>query len=397
MTDVDTAVIVVAAGRGSRAQTSATTPKQYRMLAGMTVLGRTLRALSGHSAVTTIVPVIHPDDKSMFDDVRKYLDRSIAPPVHGGATRQASVLAGLQALNDDNPPRNVLIHDAARPFLSPDLIDRVIASLAENEGALPALPVSDTLKRGRDGKVGETVARDGLFAAQTPQGFQYGAILAAHEAAAAAGKEDFTDDAAIAEWHGLHVALVRGAARNTKLTSNEDFTMAEQFLRENGNAPGGDWRFGHGYDVHCFAIGDHVTLCGIDIPHERKLDGHSDADVALHALTDAILGAIGDGDIGTHFPPSDPQWRGAESHVFLRDAASRVKAKGGRIANVDVTIICEEPRIGPHREAMCSQIAEILDIEVGRVSVKATTSEGLGFTGRREGIAAQATASVWLP
>lgn len=397
MTDVDTAVIVVAAGRGSRAQTSsATTPKQYRVLAGMTVLGRTLKALSNHSAVTTIVPVIHPDDRSMFDDVRKHLGRSIAPPVHGGATRQASVLAGLQALTD-NPPRNVLIHDGARPFLPQDLIDRVIDSLAENEGALPALPVSDTLKRGENGKVGETVPRDDLFAAQTPQGFQYAAILAAHEAAAAAGREDFTDDAAIAEWHGLHVALVRGAAGNTKLTSNEDFAMAEQRLRENGNAPGGDWRFGHGYDVHCFAVGDHVTLCGIDVPHERKLHGHSDADVGLHALTDAILGAIGDGDIGTHFPPSDPQWRGAESHVFLRDAASRVQAKGGRIANVDVTIICEEPRIGPHREAMCSKIADILDIDVGRVSVKATTTESLGFTGRREGIAAQATASVWLP
>lgn len=397
MTDVETAVIVVAAGRGSRAQTSsAMTPKQYRVLAGMTVLERTLKALSNHSAVTIIVPVIHPDDRSMFDDVRKHLDRSIAPPVHGGATRQASVRAGLQALKD-NPPRNVLVHDGARPFVSQALIDRVIDSLAENEGALPALPVSDTLKRSRDGKVGETVARDDLFAAQTPQGFRYAAILAAHEAAAAAGRDDFTDDAAIAEWHGLHIALVRGAARNTKLTSNEDFAMAEHLLRESGNTHGGDWRFGHGYDVHCFAIGDHVTLCGIDIPHERMLHGHSDADVGLHALTDAILGAIGDGDIGTHFPPSDPQWRGAESHVFLRDAASRVQAKGGRIANVDVTVICEEPRIGPHREAMCSRIAEILDIEVGRVSVKATTSEGLGFTGRREGIAAQATASVWLP
>lgn len=397
MTDVDTAVIVVAAGRGSRAQTSpATTPKQYRVLAGMTVLGRTLKALLDHSAVTTIVPVIHPDDRPMFDDVCKHLGRSIAPPVHGGATRQASVHAGLQALKN-NPPRNVLIHDGARPFLPQDLIDRVIDSLAENEGALPALPVSDTLKRGKNGKVGETVPRDDLFAAQTPQGFQYTAILAAHEAAAAAGRNDFTDDAAIAEWHGLPIALVRGAAGNTKLTSNEDFAMAEHLLRENGNAPGGDWRFGHGYDVHCFTIGDHVTLCGIDVPHERKLDGHSDADVGLHALTDAILGAIGDGDIGTHFPPSDPQWNGAESHVFLSDAASRVQAKGGRIANVDVTIICEEPRIGPHREAMCSRIAEILDIDVGRVSVKATTSEGLGFTGRREGIAAQATASVWLP
>lgn len=397
MTDVHTAVIVVAAGRGSRAQTSSeSTPKQYRMLAGTSVLGRTLSALSDHSAVNTIVPVIHPDDRSMFDDVRKHLGRSIAAPVHGGATRQASVRAGLQALQDE-PPQNVLIHDAARPFISQDLVSRIIDSLAENEGALPALPVSDTLKRGANGTVGETVPRDGLYAAQTPQGFHYTAILAAHEAAAAAGREDFTDDAAIAEWHGLRVALVEGAAHNIKLTSNEDFAMAEQRLRSDDATPGGDWRFGHGYDVHGFANGDHVTLCGIDIPHERTLHGHSDADVGLHALTDAILGAIGDGDIGTHFPPSDPQWRGADSHVFLGDAASRVVAKGGRIANVDVTIICEEPRIGPHRQAMCSRIADILDIDVGRVSVKATTTEKLGFTGRREGIAAQATASVWLP
>jgi len=397
MTDVHTAIIVVAAGRGSRAKTSTTTtPKQYRMLAGVSVLGRTLSALSDHSAIETIVPVIHPDDRSMFDDIRKHLGQSIAAPVHGGATRQASVLAGLQALQD-NPPQNVLIHDGARPFLSPDLIDRIIDSLAENEGALPALPVSDTLKRGANGAVGETVPRDGLYAAQTPQGFHYAAILAAHEAAAAAGREDFTDDAAIAEWHGLHVALVEGTAHNIKLTSNEDFAMAEQRLRSDAAAPGGDWRFGHGYDVHGFSNGDHVTLCGIDIPHERTLHGHSDADVGLHALTDAILGAIGDGDIGTHFPPSDPQWRGADSHVFLSDAGSRVASKGGRIANVDVTIICEEPRIGPHREAMCSRIAEILDIDVERVSVKATTTESLGFTGRREGIAAQATASVWLP
>ncbi len=397
MTDADTAVIVVAAGRGARAQTSSeTTPKQYRLLAGMSVLERTLRALSNHSAVTTIVPVIHPDDRSMFDDIVKHLDRSIAEPVRGGATRQASVLAGLQALNG-KPPRNVLIHDAARPFVPQDLIDRVIETLEGHQGALPALPVSDTLKRGENNKVCETVPRDGLFAAQTPQGFRYAAILAAHEAAAATGRADFTDDAAIAEWHGLQVALVRGAPRNTKLTSNEDFAMAEQHLGTSKSLPGGDWRLGHGYDVHSFAAGDHVTLCGIEIPHERRLHGHSDADVGLHALTDAILGAIGDGDIGTHFPPSDPQWRGTQSHVFLRDAKSRVAAKGGRIANVDVTIICEEPRIGPHRDAMRSSIAEILDIEVGRVSVKATTTESLGFAGRREGIAAQATASIWLP
>lgn len=397
MTGTRTAVVIVAAGRGSRAQVAGSSaPKQYRHLGGTSVLSRTFRAFADAAAITLIQPVIHRDDHDMFAEAGIGPSAKMLAPVDGGTTRQASVLAGLGALAGDRPDK-VLIHDGARPFVDAPLIQRVIQALDTHAGAIPALPVADTLKRGQDGLISETVARDDLYAAQTPQGFRYDAILAAHEAAASNGRDDFTDDAALAEWHGLDVAIVQGAARNTKLTTSEDFLMAELSLSDADPVPGGEWRSGHGFDVHGFADGDHVTLCGVDVPHNRSLHGHSDADVAMHALTDAILGAIGDGDIGSHYPPSDPQWKGAASHIFLSGAAARVADRRGRIVNVDVTIICEAPRIGPHRDAMRARLAEILEIDIGRISVKATTTEGLGFTGRREGIAAEATASVWLP
>ena len=388
------AALVVAAGRGARAARAGGLPKQYVALAGVPVLRRTLDALVAVHAIDVVQVVIHPDDGSSYEAaVAPVLDK-LLPPVLGGATRQASVKAGLEALAR-LAPDVVLIHDAARPFVAPGLVDRLVAALDRWDGAIPGLQLSDTLKRARaDGSIEATVARDGLWRAQTPQGFRFAAILAAHRAAATAGRHDFTDDAAIAEWQGLGVALVDGSERNIKLTTAEDLVMAERVL-SGPSLP--DIRTGTGFDVHRFATGDHVWLCGVRIPHTHRLDGHSDADVALHALTDALLGAIADGDIGKHFPPSEPRWKGAASHMFLEDAARRVRERGGRISNVDLTILCEAPRIGPHRDAMRSAIAGMLAIAVERVGVKATTTEQLGFTGRREGIAAMATATVVMP
>ena len=297
---------------------------------------------------------------------------------------------GLEALEAHAPDR-VLIHDAVRPFVTADIIDRVLDALAHAPGAIAAVPVADTLKQAGPGqRIAATLERAGLWRAQTPQGFRFAEILAAHAAAAAAGKTDLTDDAAVAEWAGLPVALVMGAETNRKLTTAEDLAMAEP----TGIVP--DVRTGQGFDVHRFAPGDHVWLCGVRIAHTHALEGHSDADVALHALTDALLGAIGAGDIGQHFPDTDPRWKGAASHLFLSEALRLVRAQGGSIGNVDVTILCEAPKIAPHREAMRRRIAEILGLDEARVSVKATTTEGLGFTGRREGIAALATATVVL-
>jgi 2-C-methyl-D-erythritol 4-phosphate cytidylyltransferase/2-C-methyl-D-erythritol 2,4-cyclodiphosphate synthase len=286
-------------------------------------------------------------------------------------------------------PRKVLIHDAARPFVSPQIISGVCATLDEHDAAIPAIPVPDTLKLVEQGRITRTLPRDGVFSAQTPQGFRFEAILSAHEAAA--GRE-FTDDAAIAESAGLSVVTVTGSRMNFKLTTQEDFVTAEMLLSARASP-----RTGSGFDVHRFCAGDHVWLCGVRVPHDHGLEGHSDADVGLHALTDAILGAAALGDIGQHFPPTDPRWKGAASHLFLSHAASILRDRGGEISNVDVTIICERPKVSPHREVMARRIAEILAIDIGRVSVKATTTEGLGFTGRREGIAAQATATVLLP
>ncbi|MEQ1616142.1 MAG: bifunctional 2-C-methyl-D-erythritol 4-phosphate cytidylyltransferase/2-C-methyl-D-erythritol 2,4-cyclodiphosphate synthase, partial [Hyphomicrobiaceae bacterium] len=345
--------------------------------------------------IHTIQVVIHPDDRFLHDQAMGPLQHRCRAPALGGATRQASVLAGLEALKSANPTR-VLIHDAARPFVSSVEIGRIIDALADGPAAISAVQVVDTLKRAAaDGSSAGSIDRTGLWAAQTPQGFRFDVILDAHRKAAAAGRMDFTDDAAIAEWAGIKVALVQGSLRNIKLTTQADFDMAEAALTgREPKATAIDVRNGTGFDVHRFAEGDAVWLCGVRIPHTQRLEGHSDADVGLHALTDAILGALGDGDIGQHFPPSDPQWKGAASHKFLRDAVRRARERGATITNADVTLLCEAPKISAYRDAMRAALAEILDIAVERVGVKATTTEGLGFTGRREGIAAMASATL---
>jgi len=386
------AVIIVAAGRGIRAATAGAKSKQYREIGGRSVLARSIGAFLEHEQVHLVQPVINIGDRDLYDGaMRPYQSPKLLAPVAGGQTRQQSVLAGLEALQAHRPA-NVLIHDAARPFVTAPVIDGVIDALQTVPAALAALPLSDTLKAGHDGRVTRTVSRDGLWRAQTPQGFRFGAILDAHRAAALADREDFTDDAGIAEWHGMDVALVMGSEANVKLTTKEDFDLAEHRLAT--SRPAFEARTGTGFDVHAFGPGDQVMLCGIAIPHDMGLIGHSDADVGLHALTDALLGAIGAGDIGQHFPPSDPQWKGADSSLFLGHTAGLVRENGARIVNVDVTLICERPKIGPHAPAMRARIGDILGIGVDRVSVKATTTEGLGFTGRREGIAAMASASV---
>jgi 2-C-methyl-D-erythritol 4-phosphate cytidylyltransferase/2-C-methyl-D-erythritol 2,4-cyclodiphosphate synthase len=315
------------------------------------------------------------------------------PPVWGGATRQASVHAGLEALRAARPDF-VLIHDAARPFLTSALITRAIDAAVEHRAAVPAVPVADTVKKVDEREtVTETLDRSQLRLVQTPQAFGFDLILAAHQRAAAAGRDDFTDDAALAEWAGHSVTVFPGETTNVKLTTNDDFIRAEALRM----AALGDVRTGNGFDVHAFGDGDHVMLGGIRVPHARGLTGHSDADVVLHALVDALLGALADGDIGSHFPPSDPQWRGASSDQFLAFACERVRARSGFIAHLDATVVCEAPRVGPHRDAMRARIAAIAEIPVERVAVKATTSEKLGFTGRGEGIVAMATATVRLP
>ncbi len=388
------AALIVAAGRGTRAAAAAGVPKQYAPLAGATVLAHTLTAFASHPGIARVQVVIHPDDRNLYAAAIEGCDQAkLAPHVPGGATRQDSVRLGLEALAGAGVSA-VLIHDAARPFISADIIDRVIAALEGHSCVLAAEPVADTLKRaGEGGTVAETVDRNGLWRAQTPQAFDFATILDLHGRAASAGRHDFTDDAALAEWAGLPVKLVAGSSRNTKITTAEDLAMADKLLGQTAMEP----RTGTGFDVHRFEAGDAVWLCGVEIPHTHKLEGHSDADVGLHALTDALLGAIGDGDIGQHFPPSDPKWKGAASHLFLEDAGRRVREKGGRICNVDVTLLCEAPRVGPHRDAMRAAVAKMLGIDIGRVGVKATTTEGLGFTGRKEGIAAMASASVLLP
>lgn len=386
------AVVIVAAGRGERAGSPESGPKQYRTIGGEPVIRHTLRRFAAHGTIGRIVVAIHRDDEALFEAAAGEL-YGRAHAVIGGKTRQQSTLLALEALAKD-PPTVVLIHDAVRPFLDGDLIDRVSTKASSGVGALPAIAVADTLKRDtQDGLV--TVDRSHLHAAQTPQGFPFAAILDAHRRAAASGREDFTDDAAIAEWAGLTVALVEGLADNIKLTYARDIAMADEKLSRANAFP--DVRAGSGYDVHAFEPGDAVTLCGVRIAHDRKLSGHSDADVGLHALTDALLATCGAGDIGTHFPPSDPQWRGVASRQFVEHAASIVRARGGRIANADVTLICEAPRIGPHRAAMTAELSSMLRISPDRISIKATTNEKLGFIGREEGIAAIATASVVYP
>lgn len=382
------AVLVVAAGRGTRA--GGDVPKQYRRVAGDTVLAWTLRPFLDSEHVDRVAVVINAADEELYRGAVGPHPK-LLEPVHGGAERQESVRLGLARLADDAPDI-VLIHDGVRPFVSAGLIARVVASLEHQSAVLPALAVTDTLKNvDVGGMVVGTVSRAGLFGAQTPQGFRFGDILAAH-ARAAEHKGQFTDDASIAEWAGMPVAIVAGEGSNVKLTTAEDLERAESAL-----TGATETRVGSGYDVHALGPGSAVTLGGIAIPHDRALIGHSDADVALHALTDAILGAFADGDIGSHFPPSDPQWRGASSDRFLRHAVDRLRFRGGRPVHLDLTIIAEMPKIGPHRDAMRGRIAEICDIEIDRVAVKATTNEAMGFVGRGEGIAALATATVRLP
>ena len=381
------AAVVVAAGRGVRA--GGHSPKQYKEIAGEPVLRRSLLLFVRDDRVGAVQPVIHPDDRARFEEAAHGL--ALLPAVYGGATRQASVRAGLEALAP-RAPEFVLVHDAARPFASPALVARAIDAVAACDAAIPGMPVADTVKVVDDAdRVLETLDRGRLRIVQTPQAFRFASLLDAHRRAAAAGREDFSDDAALAEWAGLKVAVFAGEPGNVKLTTAEDFARAE-------SAPMlPDLRTGTGFDVHALGDGDHVMLCGVRIPHGRRLIGHSDADVALHALTDALLGALADGDIGVHFPPSDPQWRNAASERFLAFAAARVRARGGRINHLDVTIVCEAPRIAPYRDAMRARVAEIAGISVDRVGLKATTNEKLGFIGRGEGIAAFATATIGLP
>lgn len=377
------AVLIVAAGKGERA--GAALPKQYVPLLGRPILRWTLEAFQGYGA--TIQVMIGQGQQALYEQAVAGL--SLNPPAEGGTTRQESVRLGLEKLAESSPDF-VLIHDAARPLVPRWVIDGVIKALEDGaDAAVPHMPVSDTLRKQENGRW-VTVPRAGLLRAQTPQGFRFSAILKAHHELAA---QEATDDMALAELAGLTIVATPGEGSNMKVTNPEDFATAELLLGGHKS----DVRTGSGFDVHRFCPGDHIWLCGLKIPHDHGLEGHSDADAGLHALTDALLGAIGDGDIGLHFPPTDERWRGATSSIFLAHAASLVREKGGVIQHCDLTIICERPKVGPHREAMRAKIAEILGIDLGRVSVKATTTEGLGFTGRREGIAAQALATVRLP
>jgi 2-C-methyl-D-erythritol 4-phosphate cytidylyltransferase/2-C-methyl-D-erythritol 2,4-cyclodiphosphate synthase len=383
------AAVVVAAGRGLRA--GGDLPKQYRPILGEPVIRPSLATLALHRGISVVQPVIHPDDAPIFQQASKGLE--LLPAVHGGASRQASVRAGLEALERHRPDL-VLVHDAARPFASKALITRAIDAARASGAAVPVIAVADTVKTvDAAGCVTGTIDRAHLRLVQTPQAFGFAALLAAHRRAQAAGRDDFSDDAQLAEWAGLKVTTFEGEAGNVKLTTSDDFVRAEGARL----AALSDVRTGFGFDVHSFGEGDHVMLGGVRISHARGLTGHSDADVVLHALVDAILGALAEGDIGVHFPPTDLRWRGVSSDRFLAFAVERVRARGGWIAHLDVTVVCEAPRIGPHRDRMRARIAEIAGVPIERVGVKATTSEKMGFTGRGEGMAAFANATIRLP
>ena len=375
------AALIVAAGRGHRF--GGEIPKQYCTLYGEPVLRHTLSKFVAHPDVNAIITVIHTDDRALYDEAAAGL--GVIEPVSGGASRQESVYNGLEALANMQPDA-VLIHDAARPFFTDALISEIVAALDLYVGAAPGIPVADTLKRVRDGFVETTVDRSDLWRVQTPQGFRYPEILAAHKAAAGM---NLTDDAAIAEKAGFDVVMLEGVEGNMKITRAEDLDMI-------GWARAAEWEYrtGQGFDVHRFEPGDKLQLCGVSIDHDKSLAGHSDADVGLHALTDAILGAAAAGDIGEHFPPTDPQWRDANSSIFLRYAAKLLMDMDAKIVNVDVTLICEAPKVAPYRAKMRAILADLLNLEVDRVGIKATTTEKLGFTGRREGIAAQALATI---
>jgi 2-C-methyl-D-erythritol 4-phosphate cytidylyltransferase/2-C-methyl-D-erythritol 2,4-cyclodiphosphate synthase len=388
-------LIVVAAGRGARL--GAATPKQYLVCAGRPLICHALEALAAARSYCAATVVIHPDDRPLYEAALAFLSPAAAaafgPPAPGGDSRQQSVRAGLEA-QIDAAPDIVLIHDAARVFPSPDLVERAVAAAERSGAAAPGASLGDTVKQiDAEGRIVATPERAALRAVQTPQAFRYPLILDAHRRAAAAGFDGLTDDAAVAEWAGHAAYVFDGDPANMKVTTMDDFRAAEGRLLDEA----ADVRIGQGFDVHAFAPGDHVWLGGVRVPHDRRLAGHSDADVCLHALADALYGALGDGDIGAHFPPADPRWRGAASSIFLADAAARARARGGIVAHLDATLVCEAPKIGPHREAMRARIAEIAGVALDRVAVKATTSEGLGFAGRREGIACLAVATVRLP
>jgi 2-C-methyl-D-erythritol 4-phosphate cytidylyltransferase/2-C-methyl-D-erythritol 2,4-cyclodiphosphate synthase len=390
------AAIVVAAGRGARV--GGEIPKQYRTLRGKPVIAHALERLLTSPLVDAVVPVIHPDDRLRFDEAFPRIAATggkLRPPVSGGGTRQESVRRGLEALAGEAPDL-VLVHDAARPFASAELLERAIAAGRAHGAAVPGVAPTDTIKVVNDrDEVVDTPDRARLRAVQTPQAFRFAALLEAHRRAAGEGLLGFSDDGALAEWAGLPVTVFEGEPTNVKLTLETDFAAAERRL----GGSGANWimRVGSGFDVHALTAGDHVWLGGVRIPADKGVLAHSDGDVVLHALTDAVLGALAEGDIGMHFPPSDPQWRGASSDRFLAFAAERIRARGGLIDNLDVTVLCEEPRVGPHRALIRATIASIARVPLGAVSVKATTTEKLGFIGRGEGIAAQAVATLRVP
>lgn len=391
--------VIVAGGRGERAGDGL--PKQYRALGGEPVLARTLRTFLDHPAVTRVICAIDPAHRDLYDRSVGALSPGrgdvLLPPVSGGATRQQSVRAavlGLAGVADGNAI--CLVHDAARPFADAGMIDRAVTAAREFGAGIPGVALTDTVKQVDEaGRVVETPDRRQLRAVQTPQAFRYRDLRAGHDAAAEAGRTDFTDDAQLMEWTGAPVHVFEGDPGNVKLTHPADFSDAERRL--GGGESTLVTRVATGFDVHAFGKGDHVWLGGLRIPHSAGVLAHSDGDVVLHALTDAVLGTLGDGDIGTHFPPSDPQWKGASSDRFLAYAAAKVREAGGVIDHLDVTVLCERPRIGEHREPMRERIAAIAGVRVRAVSIKATTTEKLGFTGRQEGLAAQAAATVRLP
>jgi 2-C-methyl-D-erythritol 4-phosphate cytidylyltransferase / 2-C-methyl-D-erythritol 2,4-cyclodiphosphate synthase len=391
---VKAAALIVAAGRGLRA--GGELPKQYQLIGGMSVLERAIRALGRARNLAQAIVVIHPEDREHYEAIAARICEAspdfLLPPAFGGATRQVSVRAGLEALAKA-PPEIVLIHDAARPFVSSALVVRAIEAARSHGAAVPGVPVNDTIRRLSSGRpYGETLARDSLRAIQTPQAFAFARIRDAHQRAASAGLDAFTDDGGLAEWAGLDVHVFEGEVENAKLSLPADFARAAQHVRAQTET-----RTGLGFDVHAFGEGGFIMLGGVSIPHDRGVVAHSDGDVLLHALTDALLGALGEGDIGMHFPPSDPRWKDAASRLFFEDAIARTTKRGGRILHLDATVICETPRLATHRDAIRASIAAIARIGEGRVSIKATTSEKLGFTGRGEGIAAQAIATLELP
>lgn len=387
-------VLIAAAGSGQRL--GGDLPKQYRKIAGKTILRHAIDCfLAAGFSEKQMGVVIDPAHKALYDEAVRGLDlRSVS---YGDKTRNKSVYNGLLSFIYAKDKDKILIHDAARPFLRPVEIDKLLSALEQQyQAATLAVPVADTLRYGEQANkpiLGKTVDRNELWAVQTPQGFHYGALMEAY--GQIEPSRNYTDETSLVSDCGIDVAIVEGHRQNFKITTQDDLELAARLMT--GAGTNMETRTGAGFDVHAFTDGNSVRLCGVDIPHDRKLSGHSDADVGLHAITDALLGAIAAGDIGSHFPPSGPQWKGMESSVFLEKAVALVKEKGGRITHIDLTLICEAPKIGPHREAMQARVAEICGLSPDRISIKATTTEGLGFTGRKEGIAAQAIATVMLP